>query len=440
MSNKVYVYPKGQTGEMLGNMIEYCDGIKVDYIDDGVSGIRLEDLKDEILVNSGVMHLAWDKRSGLNDATIEKLITKLDGLELSYLSDSIEYYSNKTLQILQKTFIDRVRYKVVGIELGGLANDKHVGYLDDELVKEFQDGDLQIVYFCALNRSYEKMQKKIRELGLNAIAVCFPTYYLDWIDCVDVLTRVTWTGKNKNVISVMIGHGLVDYSAYDAEGWSQFADYLCSPSKKLMPKNSIQNMPYIDTGYLGFDTVAKKLANYTTNIHQQREIILFIAFDQKELSQMIPFMQEATKRYFVILWIGTLGDGNNWTKIDKILGDLKQSENFSIDYDWELSLDSYMNSLLLICGVSSTKITYPLITLKPSFSFSKARWVAELGEVCDWEISPKDFIREVDKIISKKDEWKQRILKYRNENIYNFGHASEYLAKYIKNLLQKDEK
>ncbi len=229
---KIYIYPKGVMGQVLGGMIEYVSNDEIVFIDDALAGCTLQDYKEQLLDERALVHLAWDRRSGLNNKTIGILKNKLESYGIPYHEDSVLYYASLVAQKIEYEIKDT--HSAIGIELGGLAEDKHIGFLDDCLL-ELANRRLKIIYFCGIYESYLRIQAKIKTLNLPAHAVCMPCFYLDLISCVDVMCKVSWTKKNDNVPTIIIGHGLADFSCFDAKPYLEVFDYLCIGLKDFMP-------------------------------------------------------------------------------------------------------------------------------------------------------------------------------------------------------------
>lgn len=448
MERRIYVYPGGATGKVLGGMIEYVEGISPIFIDDSIEGFGIEDLQKEIIQNNAVVHLAWDKRSGLNNATIGKIITKLEWLCVSYCEDSFEIYSAKVAQKLENYIKEKNYQKVIGIELGGMAEDKHIGFVDDELREHYKNKQEKVlmVYFCGLLESYERISQKFLDCSNHILALYFSCYYMDILDCLDVCIKVSWTPKSINVKTCVVGHSLSDFSEITRDSMQvleQYMDYLCVCGKQFMPKFNSSNVTFIESGYLGYDRILKEFQDRNATLFDvysappPLKYLLFAPYDEGEFFTMLPFIYKALEKYGVILRSRTFTEENLWRASKEEFRKLEQKPKFRLDNGWKMSLDSYLDSFVLVCGKTTTKYSYPLLTLKPSLVFSNAINCIDkrLGVVCGFDISCDTFLEYIENIEIKQMEWQEKILSYRNENIYNYGCASKFLADYIAKLI-----
>lgn len=233
---KKYVYPKGIAGELLGQMVSYVYDCEICFIDDSCIDTSLESFKHELIANDETIFLAWDKRSTLNDSTARILIDKLNVYGIRYYDDSFFMVSKMLANKLYNQIKDKKWDKVVAIEVSGMANDKHIGFLDDCLMRN----DMKILYLCGTNLAYNRVINKIKTNNLEevAFAVCMPCYYLELIDFVRCITKVSWTYKNNYIPTICIGHSLSDFSNINLDLYSKNFDYLCISGKCYMPNNS----------------------------------------------------------------------------------------------------------------------------------------------------------------------------------------------------------
>ncbi|WP_104722789.1 hypothetical protein [Helicobacter mesocricetorum] len=234
MKPLVYVYPAGVTGKILGGMIEYVTGRAPIFIDDNIKDCGIEDYAQAILSQGANVELAWDKRSGLNHQTILKLQHKLTKLSIPYREDSMLSYAKESVKKLKAQISLKGWRQILGIELGGMAEDKHLGFLDDKIT-ELSKGSVKIVYFCGTFEAYQRIQEKIFQESLDSLAIFLPCFYLDLVDCVDVLCKVSWTPKNPKISTIIVGHSLADFSSSSLKEEEGKFDYLCVASPKFMP-------------------------------------------------------------------------------------------------------------------------------------------------------------------------------------------------------------
>lgn len=433
-----YVYPAGQTGKLLAAMIEYVEEATVRLIDDAIDGCGLLDYREEILGTHSFVLLAWDKKSGWNDATMQKIVARLEEFGVAYKEDAFEEYANKVINKLKAEISCKGKCRCVGIELGGFAEDKHIGLLDDYLTqKVIFDEKILLVYFCGFVESYKRILEKIKKNNMFAIAVCLSPYDLGLVDCVDVLCKVSWTLKNPYVKTIEIGHSMSNFSEIDLNVHKKHFDYLCIGSREFYPKRDSREVVCLKSGYLAFDRVYGELNGL--GYCRRGGGILFDAYNEDEFYEMLPLIRVALKKYKVRFRARFFTQGNDWKHSKDAIDSLLKNPNFSVDANWKMSVESYKDSFVLVCGATTMKYTFPLLALSPSFVLSDASDVlnGNLGVVYSRDISPGSFFKIVQEIDANREIWREKILHYREAVCYNFGNASTYLAEFILKLLKE---
>ncbi len=430
MKPSTYIYPAGVTGKVLGGMVEYVTGKKPIFIDDNIGTCGIRDYAKVILSQGASVELAWDKRSGLNHQTIFKLQDKLRELSIPYCEDSMLFYARESVKKLKSRITLKGWKQVLGIELGGMAEDKHLGFLDDKIT-EFSKGGIKIVYFCGTSEAYQRIQEKIFQESLDSLAIFLPCFYLDLVDCVDVLCKVSWTPKNTKISTIIVGHSLADFSSLSLKEQKEKLDYLCIASPRFMPSGG--GGEFIPCGYLGFDRMVREISRQEARV---KKAVLFAPYDIAELELMIPYMQaiqDLLPNVKVILRSRSFCE-NVWNSayVKQMLKPLESAKNFFIDDSWQIQSQSYLDSFLFVCGKTTSKYSFPFLSLAPSLVlFTKEQVLDErLGKCLD-TLSTKAFIKVVKAFQKEQRQWTENIVRYREGNLYHFGKASEYLAEYI---------
>lgn len=429
-----YIYPSGNTGKLLAAMVEYVEGVYPKLIDDAIIGGGLLDYKEEILSSGSIVLLAWDRKSGWNDSTMQQLIIKLQEAGIAYSENAMEQYAHKVIEKLKVEILSKKIHRCVGIELGGMAEDKHIGLLDYYLMQVFS-GEILLVYFCGFTESYKRILQSIQSNNISALAVCLSPYDLALVDCVDVLCKVSWTLKNPSIKTIEIGHSMGDFSKIDLDQYKKYFDYLCVGGRDFYPKYEPKEVLCLKSGYLAFDRTYAQLVDLGSGGGG----ILFDAYDEKEFYGMLPLIKEALKKYKVRFRARFFTQGNDWRQSRKVIDGLLQNPNFSVDANWKMSLESYRDSFVLVCGLTTMKFTFPLLTLCPSFVLSDVLdgFNKNLGVVYPENILPSVFLKIIQEIDANRIMWRESILHYRKTKCYNFGSASAYLAEFIFNLLKE---
>lgn len=428
---KKYIYPKGITGELLGKMVEYVYGCEVCFIDDSSYNTSIEALRYEILSNNACVLVAWDKRSGLNDDTVKVLISKLKSFGINYDSDCYLNISKMVAKKLRQQIKSSGFEKPVAIELSGLANDKHIGYLDDYLISL----NMEVVYLCGTVLAYDRVSKKIESDNLQSktICVCMPCYYLDLIDCVKCINKVSWTNKNTSIPTICIGHSLGNFSTQNINEYFQYFDYLCVASSKYLPNDynlssvgGDNNVISLLSGYLGFDRVINEI--YGTNILYKidnKNSVLFAPYNKYELEKFIPLIEAILPYFKVIVRSRLVCERGFWSDINTIFCN---NDNFTIDDSWEISKDTYIKSFAMVCGATTSKNTFPLISGSPCVVFGDYFIDDRLGVNLH---EAKYFLEIINNIYYSKHDWAKKITEFKDEEIVNFGSASKFVANFI---------
>ncbi|AWI33828.1 hypothetical protein CDV25_02920 [Helicobacter apodemus] len=167
-----------------------------------------------------------------------------------------------------------------------------------------------------------------------------------------------------------------------------------------------------------------------------KKAVLFAPYDIAELELMIPYMrviQDLLPNVKVILRSRRFCE-NVWNSayVKQMLKPLESAKNFFIDDSWQIQAQSYLDSFLFVCGKTTSKYSFPFLSLAPSLVlFTKEQVLDErLGKCLD-TLSTKAFIKVVKAFQKEQRQWTEKIVRYRADNLYHFGKASEYLAEYI---------
>ena len=91
----------------------------------------------------------------------------------------------------------------------------------------------------------------------------------------------------------------------------------------------------------------------------------------------------------------------------------------------------------MICGSTTSKHSFPMLSLSPVIVMPHDKEQLslsvdeEIGINCNEWISVEKMLEIINEVYNSLPSWMQKILEYRNTNIYNFGKASEALADYL---------
>ena len=421
---RFYVYPAGISGVLLGEMILKAeDDCEIIYIDDRGVGITLEDYKDDILQGGFVVNLANNKVNDGNKKTIDILKKKLEKYGISY---NEEAFCGYTLKMVSKITNDMKQFTgdIVGIELCGIASDKHIGYLDDYLLEHSR---VNLLYICATKNSLENVLKKFKKSPFRnrVYAICFPLEHTEKLSFLKALCKTSiLNSKNNDVPTIYLGHALSDWSKVDMEKfYGDKIDYLSVGLKEFAPSN-LKHIKIVESGYLGFDLVFKKI-----NFDCQKDSILFAPYNEEEFFKFLPFMKRSLKKYRVIYRHRGFFEGKHlWCKTSEILKELRKNPNFSIDDSWSINPWSYSRSFAFVGGITTAVNTFPVLALCPSVSDNR-QLNLNLGVRVNFD--KDDFFEIIEKIFCNQQQWRKRLLEYRELHFYHFGYASKIMGDFI---------
>lgn len=421
---KHYIYPKGVTGQQLGWLMEYCGevGGGVEYIDDSIPEISFEAMKEKLKKEDCVVHVALSKISPHYEKSLENISKKLEANGISFLTNSVEEYWRKSANLAKKDLYDGCN-KIVCLVLEGYGDSKNAGFLEQELRKK------NVSLLCVYT-DLNLYQKALVEMDRNLLYFSYEyLYLLDWVDMFCLLG--SYEGIPSKSKYIMIGHGIVHYE--ESRLLLYGVDEVCIAGPRFLPDKDFKDIGIIKCGYLGFDPIFKKL----NKIKSQKEFIkdsVFIApYNMEEVKILSQYIKMILSKYRVIFRYREEFQDAHLPYINEFL----KNENFYIDDASGIAPESYLQSFCGIFKITSSKNTFPLLSLSPSIVLPHD--YAALGLAVDTRIginfhrdpTPQELLKTIDDIYNNQEKWKESILDYREKEIYNFGHASEYLADYL---------
>lgn len=422
--SKSYVYPKGVSGLLLGEMIRYVDNVSIEYIDDISQDTSLETLKDSIIASNSTVNLANSEVIGSNQNTISILKGKLESFSIKYNENSYAEYALKVVYKLEKQISEFGWKNIVGIELCGLASDKHIGYIDDYLLL---NSNANILYICSTPNSLSNINEKIE----NSIykdrmyAICFPLEYTEELGFLSILCKTSLLNvKNNNVSTIYLGHGLMNWSLFDVDKYyKDRIDYITVGLSDFEP-NKLEIIKQIKCGYLGFDLIAKEV-----DCNSKKDSIVFAPYNEDEFVKFLPLIESVITDYRIVYRDRRFFEGEyKWRKVNDIIEEMSANPNFVISDTWGIPSEVYNRCFAFVGGLTTSINTFPIISLSPSISDNE-NLNKNLGIVTSFDIC--EFRKIIDDAYLNMDIWKDRLLKYRNENVYNFGFSSEVLGNFI---------
>lgn len=253
--------------------------------------------------------------------------------------------------------------------------------------------------------------------------------FLELLDLVDVFVVTGSAYKYPQGANIVfLCHGLRDYKMSEYEAY--MGNALCVAGLKFSPLVDFpEGVEIVKCGYLGFDNIICKIDKSLT----KRDSVLFAPHHLSEMYAMEKYILHVLGKYRVIFRLREeLGkEGVEFCK------KFKKYENFYIDSVSGFALESYKRAFCMICASTSSKNSFPMLSLCPAIVLPHDRKIGGLhideaiGINCDEWISVEQMLEIINKVYNSLPSWKRKILEYRNVNIYNFGKASEALADYL---------
>ncbi|MDE5603561.1 MAG: hypothetical protein K2I71_06575, partial [Helicobacter sp.] len=346
-----YIYPKGVSGEQLGVMMEELDNYKPIFIDDSKEETSFEALKEDIIANNAMVYVALSKLNPSYEENLSSIVAKLQRHQIPYILDGLEEYVRRSILKVQKEIVDKQWRGVFYLVMPDFAKDKHFGFLDDAIIQ--QGG--KVVYICTQRDSYARVLAKRDKENSKVLYFSYEFLFLIDFPCVMCVTGNYNFHKNTQVI--FIGHSINDYNQTDL---SSLKDYkVCVAGKQFMPKNNAYNIEFLKCGYLGYDLVYQELKSKERKL--ERKSVLIAPYDLEELAAMKLYIKSILEKYPVILRYRYEWGKDHIPFIESFLED----ENFSIDNSNPMDSSSYIKAFCLVCGMTTSKYSFPLISLSP---------------------------------------------------------------------------
>lgn len=448
-----FIYPKGITGEQLSIIMKELDGIDAHFIDDSIEELSLEVQRHNIKPND-IVHLALGAGPNYKD-NFARITHKLQLHNIPYVTNTREFVV-RYVEKIKSDFENLGITKFVGLSLDGFICNKHFGRLGIALANRFSNntggggGQNGIIYLCADRDSYAQYLKE-----QCAIIKCFYISGDYWellnVDIMVITSDHRQMGLKFNAANtIAIYHGLMDFSdtndPYNLQLLKQ-TNYIGVAGPKFTP-SPIPGLTIINCGYVGFDLPYEKIQNLAKLKHFERDSVLFMPrpysedSPTKEAETMLPYIRSLLPHFRVIFKVKE----PYVTQMDAVIEEFKGESNFFIDRNPGASAESYLRSFCMVCSSTSAKRSYPMLSLCPSIVLpflERLKYAKVIGDKVDESIginldtyiTPQEMLEIVRDIHSNLDKWNTKIQKYRDENIYNFGYASEALAEDIVKIL-----
>lgn len=436
---EAFIYPNGITGRMLGIMMTHLYNIPIHYIDDSAPETSLQ-AHAKTLRERQITVLV--PRSPYNEQTADVLCAKLRAEGIAYNDNALEELALQSIAAIDALLRKRQK-PTIAIEMIGMADDKHIGLIDSELLS--RNADVQILYLCGLPEPFAKVRAQIEGSGgggRNCLVRALPCFYFHQLSSVQALikTSMYFSNKNSHVPTFYLGHALVDWTNYQQNQLhllqQESYDYACVAGEDFLPRS--REDCYLHSGYLGFDRIAPDISGET---FAPRNIVLFAPYNMDEMWKMFGLVKAALSEqggiYDVRLRVRYRNVGepsSHWDSegMAQILAQLSCYSNFSIDENEHIVPQSYNETFCCVCGATTMCYTYPLLALRPSIVLADGARVlpSALGIVLETSAETQ-FMGILNRIYAEQETWHSTLLQYREQKIYHFGRASAWLADFV---------
>ncbi|MCL9822756.1 hypothetical protein [Helicobacter colisuis] len=420
---KKYIYPEGITGHYLAWLMQFLYGnVDVEFIDDGNRETSLENFAKKHQGKNIDIDLALSFLADNYENKLTNMKQNIEKFGFSYKDDSVEWHIQKVCNRVKQEFIRNEKAVVMIYErMGG---GKHNGFLCDELLKR----GVKVVLLCTDINIYEKFKIYNSE---RCLVLYWLGVYLKYVDFGELLLENSDFGlQHKNLIHI-------------CHGYRNSANLILATRKHIkeaciFEKGHLnqEREEYIPSGYLGFDVMLDKI---TSAGEGGANSVLIAPYDMEELRQMSKMIQKILKKYKVIL-----RQRYEFLELPEYMEILSSFRgDLCIDASESFLVSSYQESFCIICGKTTSKFTYPLLTKKPAIAILEFNSKpSELGlvnraintdtglEISSYE-AENNILEILEDIQANRESWSAKIQQYRDENVYNFGRASQWLADYL---------
>lgn len=453
-----YIYPKGGNGKNIAKQIErFCGQDTYSFIDDSESNLSLEaqvsEIKKKILNEEAKILLASPRNENA-------LLSKVKNHEIEVVFDGLKYLGD----IINKYF--KVKYekdRVLGIILNGSGvEQKHLGSIP-MLLKE---RDFKIVYLLS-DYSYwgEELENRIRKNGDEYIycdfemvrELSFFPFLISQFGVLethrDVRSLILYPSMEQLASPIYCER---EYSNVEALVYYS-VDYINIHSKRTYALISKQQSfcgifpdpahRLICGGYPSVDNQVEKSKNL--DFSRIRDTVVFVSaqVDDNYLNKIEKIIKLLLEKKLRVLFKTCIPHEDIYLPIERKFAErFRDSSNFIFYIEPRLTVDEMERSIAFVGTFSSMMYSLPCITKRPSILLYPSReCLDEYSIVNDtfyndelhiriFEDDNQDIMQIIDELSTSKtcqNEWARKIENYCQNTLYNYGHASEYLADWI---------
>lgn len=453
-----YIYPRGKIGKTLGKMFDFLEmSDSYSFIDDYQEGITLKEqassIKENIKKGGAKVVIALSLGISITEQRAKKLKNNLESFEIyDYLDNdfiesmAIEVCQKAERMIAQSLFLGGGA--LIGIVLYGLGNEKHLGNVDYELMNR----GAKVVYLDSsgddiVSRKYKEGQAIVVPLPMDYFKhIYFLRYFFS--------TASTYTRNDRQIFfvlhhsfSAILEVYIENKIEYLKKVYQAKIDYLFETSRKMTKviQYLSPNKPILlGGGYAAFDN------EIDIDVFRNKDSLLIALHDKEEIEGIESSLEEILK-VGIKLFIRYRYE---WGK--DFLSYLKGFEhftNFTLLFNNEELNNVIYQSFAIVTSASSMAYTFPLKTLCPAIlcfeDGGRAKTQINGESFFDKRlhldvVTPKELGGFIAKLYCKVDNeyfrlWRDRILDYREKEVYHWRNSSSYIANKILEIIDSKE-
>ena len=356
--------------------------------------------------------------------------------------------------ILSRRLADNGR-KTIGIYFPSKAYREHAGTIAQRLREQ---GHQVIILVGEVCRDKYEADPEVYYGGHNAIN---DMNFLDAVIC-STLTD----GLPKNAKQILMVHDIHDTPVGDEDAFFRLlrlVDYACLPSRHVVelfrgiaePRKSQlpagKHLHLIPNGYIKLD---RTLAHCQRNKQCDPVIIYAPTIIDIGLDHLVSLpahgdiIVDKILREFPdhVLVFRPHPHTLHMEPTRRIADQFSQNPRFCLDTAGSDYLDLYSRSALMVTDMSGTAYTYAMATLRPVVFFSheeeavtnqfaESHYFADRNRVGTVVKDTQEMTDEIRRLLSQPDHHQQNAKAYRDQLIYNVGHAEDYLIDHFDYIL-----
>ncbi|QOQ97863.1 hypothetical protein [Helicobacter winghamensis] len=377
---------------------------------------------------------------------------------LNSLKESLEVHLNYVKNLLKP--LEKVSSLSVGITMIGYTKDnKHIGNIDENIV-------FPLVYCCNSFKAYELAKDRIKE---NFAMISHPMYYVTFPKLKVLLSVNTPLPLVKletcKTIIVHLGHNFNEALQYTLHRTDE-SFVLNSLKKERMDRShyvvahTLNDFKLLFKAQSFFNLKTETIKggcpslDWALNRTKNKSLNSYLLFAPSYLSNFIS--DDFVKSLNAILESGVkvvcrLHPNLREYEKQQFYKEIKNwclHKNFIFD-ETSSYLNSYINnSFALLTDESSMGVSYPLTYLKPAIIYmpNKRKFGVEVLDgihlyskeanlIIDNFDNLKDIVGDIKSF--KVFKFEEQIRKFREKQVYNIRHSSEYLSEFINNLCKE---